>query len=212
MPMPERTALITVENVSNCATDAGYGCSSRAPSSQRCQVSSRGTLCSSSASVKPGLVQSAACQLDTGKCWGLDTAISSSLKSVDCRTPCHCEQRRIAPRVVIVASGGFQADIDWLADAWGPPARNFLIRGTPYNRGTVLRNLLDQGVSSVGDPTQCHAVAIDGRAPKYDGGIVTGLDCVPFSIVVNKDGQRFYDEGEDVWLKRYAIWGRLVAA
>ena len=122
------------------------------------------------------------------------------------------EQRSIAPRAVVVASGGFQADIDWLADAWGPPARNFLIRGTPYNRGTVLRDLLDQGVSSVGDPTQCHAVAIDGRAPKYDGGIVTRLDCVPFSIVVNKEGRRFYDEGEDVWPKRYAIWGRLVAA
>ena len=31
-------------------------------------------------------------------------------------------------------------------------------------------------------------------------------------MVVNIDGQRFYDEGEDVWPKRYAIWGRLVAA
>ena len=59
---------------------------------------------------------------------------------------------------------------------------------------------------------RCHAVAIDGRAPKFDGGIVTRLDCVPFSVVVNKHAQRFYDEGEDVWPKRYAIWGRLVAA
>ena len=116
------------------------------------------------------------------------------------------------PRAVIAASGGFQADIDWLARAWGPAAKNFLIRGTPYNRGVVLKDLLDQDIESVGDPTQCHAVAIDGRAPKYDGGIVTRLDCVPFSVVVNKDAQRFYDEGEDVWPKRYAIWGRLVAA
>ena len=119
--------------------------------------------------------------------------------------------RQITPKAVIVASGGFQADIDWLTRAWGPPARNFLIRGTPYNRGVVLADLLNQGVHSVGDPTQCHAVAIDGRAPKFDGGIVTRLDCVPFSIVVNKNGERFYDEGEDVWPKRYAIWGRLVA-
>jgi len=29
--------------------------------------------------------------------------------------------------------------------------------------------------------------------------------------VVNKHGLRFYDEGEDFWPKRYAIWGRLVA-
>ena len=78
-------------------------------------------------------------------------------------------------------------------------------------QGRVLKSLLGQGVASVGDPTQCHAVAIDGRAPKFDGGIATRLDCVPFSIVVNKHGQRFYDEGEDVWPKRYAIWGRLVA-
>jgi len=72
--------------------------------------------------------------------------------------------------------------------------------------------MLDHGANTVGDPTQCHAVAIDGRAPKYDGGIATRLDCVPFSVVVNKEAKRFYDEGEDVWPKRYAIWGRLVAA
>ncbi len=122
------------------------------------------------------------------------------------------QSHRIMPKAVIVASGGFQADTDWLTRAWGEPAKNFLIRGTPYNRGVVLADLLDQGVESVGDPTQCHAVAIDGRAPKFDGGIVTRLDCVPFSIVVNKNAERFYDEGEDVWPKRYAIWGRLVAA
>lgn len=122
------------------------------------------------------------------------------------------ETHRVAPRAVVIAAGGFQADLDWLARAWGPAARNFLIRGTPYNRGAVLADLLEQGVEQVGDPTQCHAVAIDGRAPKFDGGIVTRLDCVPFSIVVNKNAERFYDEGEDVWPKRYAIWGRLVAA
>ncbi|AUC55171.1 tricarballylate dehydrogenase [Sagittula sp. P11] len=122
------------------------------------------------------------------------------------------ETRRVTPKSVVVASGGFQADTDWLARAWGPAAKNFLIRGTPYNRGVVLADLLHQGIEQVGDPTQCHAVAIDGRAPKFDGGIVTRLDCVPFSIVVNKDARRFYDEGEDVWPKRYAIWGRLVAA
>lgn len=119
---------------------------------------------------------------------------------------------RIAGRAAVLASGGFQSDIEWLTRAWGPAAANFLIRGTPYNRGVVLKDMLDQGCQSVGDPTQCHAVAIDGRAPKFDGGICTRLDCVPFSIVVNKNGDRFYNEGEDTWPKRYAIWGRLVAA
>lgn len=121
------------------------------------------------------------------------------------------EPGRIEGRTFIAAAGGFEANIDWLKQGWGTPAENFLIRGTPYNTGSVLKTLLDQGVAAIGDPTQCHAVAIDARAPKFDGGIITRLDCVVFGIVVNKAAQRFYDEGEDVWPKRYAIWGRLVA-
>jgi tricarballylate dehydrogenase len=37
------------------------------------------------------------------------------------------------------------------------------------------------------------------------------VDAVSLGIVVNKHSARFYDEGEDFWPKRYAIWGRLVA-
>lgn len=113
---------------------------------------------------------------------------------------------------LVAAAGGFEANIEWLKQYWGEVADNFLIRGTPYNRGSMLRLLLDKGVQQIGDPTQCHAVAIDARAPKFDGGIITRLDCVVFGIVVNRHAERFYDEGEDVWPKRYAIWGRLVAA
>lgn len=112
---------------------------------------------------------------------------------------------------VVAAAGGFESNIEWLKKYWGEAAENFLIRGTANNQGTVLRILLDNGVQEIGDPTQCHAVAIDARAPKYDGGIITRLDCVVFGIVVNRDAERFYDEGEDIWPKRYAIWGRLVA-
>jgi tricarballylate dehydrogenase len=119
--------------------------------------------------------------------------------------------RTVGARAVVVASGGFQANIDWLREYWGEAADNFIIRGTPFDKGRMLRVLLDNGVQSVGDPKQCHAVAIDARAPKFDGGIVTRLDCVSFGIVVNRDAVRFYDEGEDFWPKRYAIWGRLVA-
>jgi tricarballylate dehydrogenase len=117
----------------------------------------------------------------------------------------------IKAKQLIVTSGGFQANLPWLKEAWGDAAKNFIIRGTPYNQGTVLKSLMQNKVQTVGEPSQCHAVAIDARAPKFDGGIVTRVDCVSFSIVVNKLAQRFYDEGEDFWPKRYAIWGRLVA-
>jgi tricarballylate dehydrogenase len=119
--------------------------------------------------------------------------------------------QRVRARAVVAASGGFEANIPWLKESWGEVAENFIIRGTPYNQGRVLRALLDRGAKPVGDPRQFHAVAVDGRAPKFDGGIVSRVDCVPFGIVVNHQGARFYDEGEDFWAKRYAIWGRLVA-
>ena len=123
----------------------------------------------------------------------------------------HESVERIGARVLVAAAGGFESNLDWLREAWGPAADNFIVRGSPYNRGAVLRALLDAGAEQIGDATQCHAVAIDARAPKFDGGIVTRVDCVSLGIVVNRDAQRFYDEGEDFWPKRYAIWGRLVA-
>jgi tricarballylate dehydrogenase len=75
----------------------------------------------------------------------------------------------------------------------------------------VLRLLLDAGAVPVGDPRACHAIAVDARAPRFDGGIVTRLDCIPLGVVVNQHGERFADEGEDLWPKRYASWGALIA-
>ena len=131
--------------------------------------------------------------------------LSAELKQGDGRVS-------VSAATLVAAAGGFEANIAWLKQYWGDAADNFLIRGTPYNRGTILKMLLANGVQEVGDPTQCHAVAIDARAPKFDGGIITRHDSVVFGIVVNKHALRFYDEGEDIWPKRYAIWGRLVAA
>jgi tricarballylate dehydrogenase len=121
---------------------------------------------------------------------------------------CH----EVRARVLVAAAGGFESNLEWLREAWGPPADNFIVRGTPYNMGAVLKLLLAAGAKRVGDAAQGHCVAIDARSPKFDGGIVTRVDAVSLGIVVNRDARRFYDEGEDFWPKRYAIWGRLVAA
>jgi tricarballylate dehydrogenase len=124
---------------------------------------------------------------------------------------------RLTARACIVASGGFESNREWLRQAWGQnergewPADQFAIRGTRYNLGVLLHDLLGQGADAIGDATQAHMVAIDARAPLYDGGICTRVDAVSLGIMVNREGRRFYDEGEDFWPKRYAIWGRLVA-
>lgn len=133
---------------------------------------------------------------------------------------CHGRQlpaERIEARSCVLAAGGFESNRQWLREAWGQnergewPSDNFLIRGTRFNDGVLLRRMIEKGADKIGDPTQAHMVAIDARAPLYDGGICTRIDCVSLGVVVNRDGERFYDEGEDFWPKRYAIWGRLVA-
>lgn len=125
---------------------------------------------------------------------------------------------RIEARACVMAAGGFESNIPWQREAWGQnadgewPADNFLIRGTRFNMGVLLKFMIEQaGADKIGDPSQAHCVAIDARAPLYDGGICTRIDCVSLGVVVNKHARRFYDEGEDFWPKRYAIWGRLVA-
>lgn len=129
----------------------------------------------------------------------------------------HVRGRVIAGRACVLASGGFESNLDWLREVWGQnergewPTDNFRIRGTRFNQGTMLKFMQQQGADMVGEPSQSHCVAIDARAPLYDGGICTRVDCVSLGIMVNAQAQRFYDEGEDFWPKRYAIWGRLVA-
>jgi tricarballylate dehydrogenase len=124
---------------------------------------------------------------------------------------CGGASHEVRAKSLVVAAGGFEANIPWLKKYWGDAADNFVIRGTRYNQGLMLEQLLEQGAKPVGNPREFHAVAVDARAPKFDGGIVTRLDSVPFGIVVNRDARRFYDEGEDFWPKRYAIWGGLIA-
>ena len=156
---------------------------------------------------------------DTARRLGVQLAYDSEVRELDIREGRFLsavvgregESREIRAKTVILASGGFEANIPWLKEYWGEAADNFAIRGTPYNQGRVLRQLLDHGARPVGNPREFHAIAVDARGPKFDGGIVTRLDSLPFGIVVNRDARRFYDEGEDFWPKRYAIWGGLIA-
>ena len=120
--------------------------------------------------------------------------------------------REIVPAgAVVVASGGFEANLEWLARYWGEGVRNYLVRGARQNDGLLLQALFDLGAAERGNPRGFHAVACDARGPRYEGGIVTRVDAIPLGIVVNREARRFYDEGEDLWPRRYAIWGRLIA-
>jgi tricarballylate dehydrogenase len=152
---------------------------------------------------------------------GVQIRYESPVSSVEIKdgkfVAAYVASERIEAKACVMAAGGFESNREWLKEAWGvnqygeSPAANFLIRGTRYNQGVLIKQMIELGADSVSDPTQAHMVAIDARAPLYDGGICTRIDAVSFGIVVNKNAQRFSDEGEDFWPKRYAFWGRLVA-
>ena len=89
------------------------------------------------------------------------------------------DPERIAARAVVCASGGFEANIDWLRRYWGSAADNFLIRGPATNDGRVLAALYALGAARAGQERGFHAVAIDARSPRFDGGIATRLDSHP---------------------------------
>jgi tricarballylate dehydrogenase len=118
---------------------------------------------------------------------------------------------RVASKTIVLCSGGHQANLDWLRESFGAAADGFMIRGTPYVTGSVLRLLLDAGMRPVGDPSRCHMVAVDARGPKFDGGIVTRITAIPHGIVVDRDGRRFHDEGEDARKTHFARWGARIA-
>lgn len=118
---------------------------------------------------------------------------------------------RVAANTMVLCSGGHQANLDWLRESFGTAADGFMIRGTPYVTGSILRLLLDAGARPVGDPARCHMVAVDARGPKFDGGIVTRITGIPHGIVVDRDGARFHDEGEDARKTHFARWGARIA-
>jgi len=149
------------------------------------------------------------CGVESLRCDG-DTCVEVIVGSADGQRQGQ-RRRRVRAGAVVCASGGFEANIEWLRRYWGDAALNYHVRGPRYNDGTVLAALLEQGAEPAGEERGFHAVAVDARSPKFDGGIATRLDAIPFGIVVNQAGERFYDEGEELWPKRYATWGGHIA-
>ena len=118
---------------------------------------------------------------------------------------------RVMAKTMVLCSGGRQANLAWLRESFGAAADGFMIRGSPFVTGSLLRLLLDAGARQVGDPSRVHMVAVDARGPKFDGGIVTRITAIPYGIVVDRNGRRFHDEGEDARKTHFARWGARIA-
>ena len=112
---------------------------------------------------------------------------------------------------VIAASGGFQANPEMRTAYMGGPWGLVKTRGTRYNTGEVIRELLALGAQSFGDWAGRHATPIDADAPAYGDLKLTDKTnrlSYPYGIMVNLDGERFVDEGADFNSYTYAAMAR----
>jgi tricarballylate dehydrogenase len=114
-------------------------------------------------------------------------------------------------RALVLASGGFQANPEMRTAYLGPNWSLVKVRGTRFNTGEMTRAALATGAQSYGEWSGCHATPIDADAPTYGELRLTDKTnrlSYPFSVMVNLDGERFVDEGEDFNLYTYAKMGR----
>jgi tricarballylate dehydrogenase len=131
-----------------------------------------------------------------------------AVTGVVCKGPHGREE--IGAGAVVLASGGFESDPRMRAAYLGPQWDVAKVRGTPYNTGEVLRIALDAGAQPYGNWSGCHAIAWDAAAPATGDRKLTNLlskQSYPLGIVVNKDTQRFIDEGADFRNYTYAKYG-----
>lgn len=118
--------------------------------------------------------------------------------------------RSICSKAVVLASGGFEADAEMRRLHLGQEWAAAKVRGTPYNTGDGIRLALEAGAAKAGDWAGAHAGMIDASAPDVLSNNRAVRRSFPYGIIVNTEGERFFDEGEDFEPLLYAKLGRAV--
>ncbi len=116
-------------------------------------------------------------------------------------------------KAVVLASGGFESNLEWRTRYLGPGWELAKVRGTRFNTGDGIRMALDIGAAPYGNWSGCHAVGWDYNAPEF-GDLTVGDNfqkhSYPWGIMINAHGKRFVDEGADFRNYTYAKYGREV--
>jgi len=123
--------------------------------------------------------------------------------------------RELFADAVVLAAGGFEANVEWRTRYLGPGWDTAKVRGTRFNSGDGLRMALDIGAMAAGQWSGCHAVGWERNAPEF-GDLAVGdgfqKHSYPFGVMLNARGERFVDEGADFRNYTYAKYGRVILA
>ena len=110
---------------------------------------------------------------------------------------------------VILACGGFQANPAWRRRYLGENWDLVKLRGTRYDTGDGIEMALQAGAQLAGHWGGCHASIVSEDSPMIEAASAgSERYSYPFCIMVNRDGERFVDEGEDLQVFTYAKFGK----
>ena len=115
---------------------------------------------------------------------------------------------------IVLATGGFEASPRLRRELLGPEWERVTVRGTRHNTGGPMEAALRHGAAVHGDLATCHSISVDAGAPVVPSpGRPTAARLsrgFRYGIVVNAQGERFFDEGEDLWTRIYSKMGRAI--
>lgn len=113
---------------------------------------------------------------------------------------------------IIIATGGFHANLRWRTQFLGPGWDLAKVRGSRHNTGDGIEMALGAGAAAHGNWSGCHAVFYDLNAPAMgDLGLLNmQKNYFHLGMVVNADGKRFVDEGLDFRNYTYSTMGEKV--
>jgi tricarballylate dehydrogenase len=115
---------------------------------------------------------------------------------------------RVHAKAVILACGGFEANPAMRAQYLGPGWDSVKIRGSRFNTGELIEAALRHGAAPGGQYSGAHATMVHASAPLMEmGDEVAYPHGYPFAIMVDRNGERFVDEGADLFTKTYAAYG-----
>jgi tricarballylate dehydrogenase len=113
-------------------------------------------------------------------------------------------------KAVVLACGGFESNPEWRTRYLGPGWELAKVRGTRHNMGEGLKMALDIGACPYGNWSGRHAVSWERHASEF-GDVEKSHDpyrhSYPYSIMINAEGRRFVDEGQDFYNYTYAKYG-----
>jgi tricarballylate dehydrogenase len=110
---------------------------------------------------------------------------------------------------VIMSCGGFQANPAWRRRYLGENWDLVKLRGTRYDTGDGIEMALHAGAQLVGHWGGCHASIVSEDSPMIEAASAgSERYSYQYCIMVNRDGKRFVDEGEDFLVYTYAKYGK----